>query len=88
MGWTLWALLLVTHGAFSRWARSAPRHALMATLSDALLLIIGLLTLDKLQGLGVADIGRVGAFFVAFAVAGQQMMKGILRSDRAGATRA
>lgn len=88
MDWTLWALLLVTHGAFSRWARTASRHALMVTLADALLLVIALITIDRLQGLGMGEIGRVGLFFVAFGVAGRQMMKGILRNDRAGATRA
>lgn len=79
MIWTVWALLIITHGAFSRWAKTASRSAAMSTLGDALLVAIGLITLKELQGLGTADFVRVGLFFVAFGVAGRQFMNSLLR---------
>lgn len=79
MIWTVWALLLITHGAFRRWAKTASRHAMMSTLGDTLLVAIGLITLDQLQGLGAADCVRVGIFFIAFGVAGRQLMTSFLR---------
>lgn len=77
--WTIWALLLVAHGAFSRWARTTSRFALMVTLADALLLAIALITIDQLQGFGPREFLRIGIFFVAFGVAGQQLMSGLLQ---------
>jgi hypothetical protein len=82
MLWIIWALMLVSHGALSRWARQAGRFALMATLGDALLIVIGLLTVYQLQGLEIADFPRVGLFFVAFGVAGQQLMHSVLPRNR------
>ena len=79
MIWTVWALLLVSHGAFSGWVRAASRHALLATLGDALLIAVGLMTISQLQGLQAREFFWVGAFFVAFGVAGRQLMNGILR---------
>jgi hypothetical protein len=78
MSWTIWALLLLTHGAFSRWARTSARYALMTTCADALLLAIALITIDRLQGLGLVEILRIGTFFVAFGMAGRQLMGGML----------
>ncbi len=78
MIWTVWALLLVTHGAFSRWVRTTSRP-LLSTLGDALLIAIGLMTLNQLQQLDTREFLWVGAFFVAFGVAGGQLMNGILR---------
>jgi len=77
--WTIWALLLVAHGAFSRWARTTSRFDLMVTLADALLLAIALITIDQLQGFGPREFLRIGIFFVAFGVAGQQLMSGLLQ---------
>lgn len=79
MIWTVWALLLVTHGAFTGWVRRASRPALLPTLGDALLIAIGLMTLNQLQGLEPREFLRVGVFFVAFGLAGRQLMNGILR---------
>jgi hypothetical protein len=79
MIWTVWALLLVAHGAFSGWVRAASRHALLPTLGDALLIAIGLMTVSQLQGLEPREFLWVGAFFVAFGMAGRQLMNNILR---------
>jgi hypothetical protein len=79
MIWTIWALLLIAHGAFRRWAKTASRHAVMSTLGDTLLVAIALFTLNQLQGLGAADFVRVGIFFIAFGVAGRQLMTSFLR---------
>jgi hypothetical protein len=46
---------------------------------DLLLIAIGLLTLDQLQGMTLVDMARIGAFFVAFGVAGRQLMGSALR---------
>lgn len=82
MIWTLWALLLISHGAFSRWVKTASRYALMSTLGDALLIAIGLITVGQLQELGAVDALRIGAFFIAFGVAGRQMMGTLLAGPR------
>jgi hypothetical protein len=74
MFWMIWALLLVTHGALSRWVQSKAAQPLVATCSDVLLMAIGLLTIDQLQGLGALSIARVGLFFVAFGYAGRQLI--------------
>lgn len=80
MIWTIWALLLITHGAFRRWAKTAAsRHAVMSTLGDTLLVAIALFTLNQLQGLGATDFVRVGIFFIAFGVTGRQLMTSFLR---------
>jgi hypothetical protein len=74
MFWTIWALLLVTHGALSRWVQSSSAQPFIATCSDALLIAIGLLTIDQLQGLAVPAVVRVGLFFVAFGYAGRRLI--------------
>ena len=73
MFWTIWALLLLMHGALRRWAQSRTVQPFAATCSDVLLIAIGLLTIDQLQGLGVAAVVRVGLFFVAFGYSGRQL---------------
>ncbi len=78
MFWTIWALLLIGHGALSRWVQVAPRHPLAATLSDVLLIVIGVLTVSQLQGLTAPDILRVGAFFVAFGYSGRRLTNTVL----------
>jgi hypothetical protein len=79
MIWILWALLLVTHGALSRWTRTSQRRfALAAFAGDCLLITIGLITIDQLQGMSLAETVRVGLFFAAFGTCGRQLMRSIL----------
>ncbi len=77
MIWTIWAFLLLIHGALSRWVRAVP-HPLASTSRDVLLITIGLLTVDQLQGLSAGEILRVGLFFVAFGYAGRQLTSCLL----------
>jgi hypothetical protein len=79
MIWILWALMLLTHGAFARWAQTARSYAKISIFADVLLIAIGLLTLDQLQGLGIVDMMRIGLFFVAFGAAGRQLMSSMLK---------
>jgi hypothetical protein len=79
MLWILWALMLICHGAFVRWAENTRSYAKAAVFGDLLLIAIGLLTLDQLQGMTLVDMARIGAFFVAFGVAGRQLMGSALR---------
>jgi hypothetical protein len=84
MIWILWAIMLLGHGALARWAQTARSYAKVSVVGDMLLIAIGLVTLDQLQGLGILDVLRVGLFFVAFGVAGRQLMNSFLkRSARA-----
>jgi hypothetical protein len=78
MIWTLIALLLVTHGALRRWLQGGPARPGMATAGDVLLITIGLLTVDQLQGLGALEILRVGVFFVLFGYAGRRLVSTLL----------
>jgi hypothetical protein len=78
MLWTVWAMLLVSHGAFARWTQQAQRFAAAATCRDALLIAIALITIDQLQGMDVLETLRVGGFFVAFGAAGRQLMHAFL----------
>ena len=78
MFWTIWALLLIGHGALSRWVQVTPRHPLTATLSDVLLIAIGVLTVSQLQELTTPDILRVGVFFVAFGCSGRRLTNTVL----------
>jgi hypothetical protein len=87
MTWTLWAALLIVHGAFSRWAESGSHYALISIFTDGLLIAIGLVTLERLQGLGLVDILRIGLFFAVFGVAGRQLMHSLLRRYPASAQR-
>jgi hypothetical protein len=79
MIWIAWALLLVSHGALSRWAQTANSYAKVSVLGDVMLIAVALITVDQLQGLAFADVLRVGAFFTAFGWAGRQLMGSVLR---------
>jgi hypothetical protein len=79
MTWIFWAVLLVTHGALSRWAKGSRFFAPASIVADGILIAIALITVDQLQGLGILDVLRVGIFFVAFGTAGRQLMHSVLR---------
>jgi hypothetical protein len=74
MLWIFWALMLIGHGAFVRWAQTSRGYAKVAVLGDVLLIAIALITIDQLQGMSLVDLLRTGAFFVAFGAAGRQLM--------------
>jgi hypothetical protein len=80
MIWFLWALMLIAHGAISRWAQTARSYARASVLGDVLLIAVALITIDQLQGLGIEEILRVGLFFTAFGWAGRQLMGSVLKS--------
>lgn len=80
MIWILWALMLIAHGAISRWAPTSRRYAKAAVLGDVLLIGVALITIDQLQGLSIEEIVRVGLFFTAFGWAGRQLMGSVLKS--------
>jgi hypothetical protein len=77
MIWTLWAFLLITHGALTQWVKAAP-HLLASTVGDVALITVGLITIDQFQGLSVPEILRIGAFFVAFGYSGRQLANCLL----------
>jgi hypothetical protein len=79
--------MLIVHGAFSRWAESISRYALISIFADGLLIAIGLITIEQLQGLGALEILRIGLFFAAFGVSGRQLMQSLLRRYPASAQR-
>jgi hypothetical protein len=81
MIWIVWALLLVSHGALSRWAQTADTYAKVSVLGDVLLIAVALITVDQLQGLGFAEVLRIGVFFTAFGWAGRQLMGSVLKSS-------
>ena len=90
MTWIFWAALLLTHGALSRWVKGLRYHTKLgrffapaAIVADGILIAVALITMDQLQGLGVADVLRVGIFFVAFGTAGRQLMDSVLSRRRA-----
>ena len=74
MLWIFWALMLISHGAFVRWAQTVRGYAKFAVFGDVLLIAIALITIDQLQGMSILDMLRIGAFFVAFGAAGRQLM--------------
>ena len=78
MTWIVWALMLITHGGYRRWAKTSRYYAAAAIFGDGLLIAIALITLERMQGMSVLEIARVGVFFMAFAVAGQQLMHSVL----------
>jgi hypothetical protein len=86
MVWTVWAFMLVTHGAYARWAKSTTRYAALAVIADALLVVIAFVTIAQIQDLHGVDLLRIGIFFVAFGVAGRQFMNGVLRQQKPQAT--
>jgi hypothetical protein len=81
MIWIVWALLLVSHGALSRWAQTADSYAKVSVLGDVLLIAVALITVDQLQGLGFAEVLRIGVFFTAFGWVGRQLMGSVLKSS-------
>ena len=83
MIWIIWALLLVSHGAVSRWAQASDNYAKVSVLGDVLLIAVALITVDQLQGLGLPDVLRVGIFFTAFGWAGRQLMGSVLKREAA-----
>jgi hypothetical protein len=83
MIWIVWALLLISHGALSRWAQTAASYAKVSVLGDVLLIAVALITVDQLQGLGSAEVLRVGVFFTAFGWTGRQLMGSVLSTMRA-----
>ncbi len=78
MTWILWAVLLITHGALSRWAKASRFYAPASVIADGMLIAIALVTVDQLQGLGFLDVLRIGVFFIAFGTAGRQLMQSVL----------
>ena len=78
MTWIFWAVLLITHGALSRWAKGSRFYASGSAVADGILIAIALITMDQLQGLGLLDVLRIGVFFVAFGTAGRQLMHSVL----------
>jgi hypothetical protein len=81
MLWILWALMLISHGAFVRWAETARSYPRVAVIGDLLLMAIALFTIDQLQGMTLLNILRIGLFFVAFGTAGRQLMGSALRQN-------
>jgi hypothetical protein len=84
MIWILWAFMLLTHGALARWAKTARNYAKISVVTDVLIIAIGLMTVDQMQGMGIAEIARIGLFFVAFGAAGRQLMSTVLKRSAAG----
>jgi hypothetical protein len=78
MTWIFWAVLLITHGALSRWAKGSRFYAPASVVADGILIAIALITVDQLQGLGLLDVLRIGIFFIAFGTAGRQLMHNLL----------
>lgn len=78
MTWILWAVLLLTHGALSRWAKGSRFYAPVSIITDGILIAVALITVDELQGMSLADTARVGIFFIAFGTAGRQLMNSVL----------
>ena len=78
MTWIFWAVLLITHGALSRWAKGSRFYASASAVADGILIAIALITVDQLQGLGLLDVLRIGVFFIAFGMAGRQLMHSVL----------
>ena len=84
MTWIFWAVLLIAHGALTRWAKGSRFYAPASLLADSILIAVALITVDELQGLALPDILRLGAFFIAFGTAGRQLMHSLLSRNPAG----
>jgi hypothetical protein len=78
MTWIFWAVLLISHGALSRWAKGSRFFAPASVIADGMLIAVALITVDQLQGLGILDMLRIGLFFIAFGTAGRQLMHSLL----------
>ena len=81
MTWILWAVMLITHGALSRWAKGSRFYAPASVVADGILIAVALITVDQLQGLAIPEVLRIGLFFVAFGTAGRQLMHSLLRRN-------
>jgi hypothetical protein len=84
MTWILWAVLLVAHGALSRWAKGSRFYAPASIVADGILIAVALITVDQLQELAALDVVRIGVFFVAFGTAGRQLMHSVLSRETDG----
>jgi hypothetical protein len=78
MTWILWAVLLLVHGALSRWARGSRFYAAASMVADGMLIAIALITMAQLQDLQLGEVLRIGIFFIAFGTAGRQLMNSVL----------
>lgn len=76
--WILWAVLLLAHGALTRWAKGSRFYARASIVADGMLIAIALITMEQLQDLQVAEVLRIGVFFIAFGTAGRQLMNSVL----------
>jgi hypothetical protein len=76
--WILWAVLLLVHGALSRWAKGSRFYAAASIVADGMLIAIALITMAQLQDLQVGEVLRIGIFFIAFGTAGRQLMNSVL----------
>lgn len=76
--WILWAVLLIAHGALSRWAKGSRFYAAASIVADGMLIAIALITMEQLEDLQVLEVLRIGVFFIAFGTAGRQLMDSVL----------
>jgi hypothetical protein len=76
--WILWAVLLLVHGALSRWAKGSRFYAPASIVADGMLIAIALITMAQLQDLQIGEVLRIGIFFIAFGTAGRQLMNSVL----------
>jgi hypothetical protein len=76
--WILWAVLLIAHGALSRWAKGSRFYALASMVADGILIAIALITMEQLEDLQVLEVLRIGIFFIAFGTAGRHLMDSVL----------
>ena len=76
--WILWAVLLLVHGALSRWAKGSRFYAPASIICDGILIAIALITMEQLEDLQVLEVLRIGVFFIAFGTAGRQLMDSVL----------
>jgi len=77
--WILWAVLLLAHGALTRWAKGSSRYFATASMvADGILIAIALITMEQLQDLEVHEVLRIGVFFIAFGTAGRRLMDSVL----------
>ena len=76
--WILWAVLLLVHGALSRWAKGSRFYAPASIVCDGILIAIALITMEQLEDLQILEVMRIGVFFIAFGTAGRQLMDSVL----------
>jgi hypothetical protein len=76
--WIFWAVLLLAHGALTRWAKASRFYAPASMIADGMLIAIALITMEQLQDLEVLEVARIGVFFIAFGTAGRQLMNSVL----------